>query len=519
MRKLKILCALGFMLLMLVTNTLAIGAELRQMSITSDTTVGEFLDGLDWLDTSKSKTQSKKFTKMVEIISQNYFYGITSEELFEAVAGGCLLRLPQKNIDYIYSLMFRKLDEFSYYVPPVFNSVFEDPHYTGYGVVIYDTKRNKYSSVGEGLYIEEVYSGSPAAEAGLQPHDKLIAVNGIKVENLTLSALTTLLSCFGDSEDCVLTIKRQEQLMDFTLNKKIIPSSELMTSFYPEYSTAKFDITAFSSSTLEGLFKQAVKDTYEIGYKNLIIDLRDNPGGVVDYAMKVTDTLITCEHTLFTFESKTNPEFMRYDSDTQGYNFDNIYILVNENSASAAEAMTISLKSLANAVIIGSKTYGKQVGQVIHFMEDNSSFAVTTIKGYGPNGEDYNTVGIQPDYVVDNKLVEFALPENYLPISNEQIPLIKEGGDSQAIMALEQRFQLISHLPEEYVDGIYDENLDSCIKILQTIRGEKELVVNEALITHLDKTIEGYDGKYSQPNDDQLDFVMDLIMGRIPAKP
>ena len=517
MRKLKTLCALVIILSALVTNTFAIGAQLRQMSVTSDTTVSEFIDGLDWLDSSKNGFQAKKFNKIVDIISQSYFYGITSEELFEAIAGGCLLHLPQKGIDYIYSLMFTALDQFSYYTPPMFNSPFDDPHYTGYGVVIYDTKRNKYAAIGDGLYIEEVYSDSPAAQAGVKPQDKVIAVNGIKVENLTLSALTTLLSSFGDEDDCIMTVKRGEALMDFTLNKRVIPSSELMTSFYPEYSTAKFDISAFNSSTLEGLFKEAAKETYELGYKNLIIDLRDNPGGVVDYAMNVTDTLITREHTLFTFESKNDSEFMRYDSDEAGYDFENVYILVNENTASAAEAMTVSLKALADAVIIGEKTYGKQVGQVIHSMSDNSSFAVTIIKGYGPNGEDYNTVGIQPDYVIENKLVKFSLPENYLPLTPEQIPLIKEGGDAQAIMALEQRFEMIYHLPNQYVDGVYDENLDACIKLIQTVRG-KELVVDEELITHLDETIKSYDGSYSRPNDDQLDFVMDLITGKIPTK-
>ncbi|MBE6688590.1 MAG: PDZ domain-containing protein [Ruminococcaceae bacterium] len=518
MRKLRIACVFALIAVTLATHAFAIGAQLRQMSVTSDTTVSEFLDGLDWLSGSSHGAQSKKFSRITDIISQSYYFGITREELYQTITDGCLLRLPHNNIDYIYLLMFRALDKFSYYVPPVLSSPFEDPHYTGYGIVIYDTKRNKYSLTGEGLYIEEVYADSPAAQAGIQPHDKVISVNGIKVENLTLNALTTLLSSYGDTDDCTLTLERDNSLIEFTLHKKSIPSSELMTSFYPQYSTAKFDITAFSSSTLEGLFEQAVKQTYEMGYKNIIIDLRDNPGGVIDYAMNVTDTLITQEHNLFTFETKYDPYFMKYDSDKDGYSFEKIYVMVNENTASASEAMTISLKTLANATVVGTKTYGKQVGQVIHALEDNSSFAVTTIKGYGPNGEDYNTVGIQPDYVIANKPEEFKLPEGYLPLTVQQLPLICDGGDHDAILALEQRFAVMNHLPDEYVDGVYDENLDACIKIFQNLVGEENSQVSEKILTYLDKSIESYPGSISYPNDDQLDFVIDLISGKIPEQ-
>lgn len=512
MRRAKRLCALVLIAAALMINTLAIGAELRQMSITSDTTPSELLDSLDWLDTSKNGFQSKKFTTITNVIEDTYYFGITSEELFESIVNGTLISLPQNNIDYIYSLMFQKLDTFSYYLPPIYNSIFDEPHYTGFGVVIYDTKRNKYTSMGEGLYIEEVYAGSPAAEAGIQPYDKIVAIDGIKVENLTLNALTTLMSTYGNTDKCTLTLSRNGVLMNFTIVKKNIPAKELMTSFYPEYSTAKFDITAFNSSTLKTVFEEAVKETHELGYKNLIIDLRDNPGGVVDYAMKTTDTLITQEHLLFTFLSKGEVPFMEYTSDAEGYDFENIYIMVNSNTASAAEAMTISLKALANAVIVGTTTYGKEVGQVIYPLDDNSSFALTTIKGYGPNGEDYNTVGIVPDHIVENENVEFSLPENYLPLTVEQLGDIRSDGDANAIMAMEQRLCAIKHLPDEYVDGIYDENTDANIKILQTMRGEELGVVTPELLTYLDKTIESYHGLTSQPVDNQLDYVMELIM-------
>lgn len=518
MRKFKKICALCLTACALTANAFALGAEVRQISITSDTPTSEFADNLNWLDSSKNGYQSKKFKKIVETIGDTYYYGITYDELYDAVTDGSLIRLPQTNIDFIYTLIFQSLDRFSYYVPPMLSSVFDDPHYTGYGVVIYDTKRNKYTSLGEGLYIEEVYADSPADRAGIQPNDKVISVGGIKVENLTLNALTTLMSSYDDTDDCVMTVKRGEELLEFTLHKEVIPSSELMAIYYPQYSTAKFDISGFSSSTLESVFEQALKDTHDAGYKYLIIDLRDNPGGVVDYAMNTTDMLITEEHTLFTFNTKGEVPFMTYTSDADGYKFEKIYILVNDNTASAAEAMTVSLKALADATVVGTTTFGKEIGQIIHSMDDNSYYAVTTIKGYGPNGEDYNTVGIVPDHTVENALVPFAFPDDYKALTADKLEFITDGGDSDAILALEQRFNLLNHLPDKYVDGVYDENLDACIKILQNYQNVEYGTLQPELLTYIDKTLEGYIGSSSTPEDNQLDFVMDLIKAEISAK-
>lgn len=495
---------------LLVTSTLAAGVELRQSPITSDTTADEFLSSLDWLDNA-SNTQTTKFKQVVGTISNSYYFGITQDELISKVLSGELVRLPRNNIDYIYTLIFSALDRFSYYVPPMFSSVWDDPHYRGYGIVIYDTAKSKYTDIESGLYIEEVYVDSPAEKAGILPGDKIIYVNGIKVENLPLNSVSTLLNAIDTANECTVTVQRNGELIEFNMKKSIIPTKELMTSFYPKYSAAKFDITAFNSSTLEGFFKEAAKQTYEAGYKNLIIDLRDNGGGLVDCAMNIADTLITQVHPVFTFFTKGDVPFMDYVSDEAGYSFENVYVLVNANTASASEALAIALKDLAGAVIVGEKTFGKQVGQVIHTLNDNSSFAITTIKGYGPKNEDYNTIGIVPDHVVENKSKEITLPENYQPLTVEQLPLIYNGGDRDAILALEQRYSLLSQLNPEYVDGVYDECLDACIKITKIIQKSEVSELDASFLSFIDKSVENSIGAISYPEDTQLDFVMDLI--------
>ena len=457
------------------------------------------------------KLQTSKFKQVVTTVSNSYYFGITPDELAATILSGELIRLPYNNIDFVYTLLFSALDQFSYYVPPMFASMWDDPHYKGYGVVIYDTAKSKYMDIENGLYIEEVYVGSPAEKAGLLPGDKLIYVNGIKVEHLPLNAVSTLLNVIDAADECTLTVQRNGELSEFKLKKDVIPTKELMSSFYPNYSTAKFDIVAFSSSTLEGFFKEAAKQTYEAGYKNLIIDLRNNGGGVVDYAMKIADSLITQVHPIFTFFAKGDVPFMEYISDEEGYSFENVYVLVNAQTASSSEALAIALKDLAGAVIVGEKTYGKQVGQVIHTLNDNSSFAVTTIKGYGPRNEDYNTVGIVPDYIVENKTEETVLPEDYMPLTEEQLPLIYNGGDSDAILALEQRYCLLTQLNPEYVDGIYDECLDACIKITKALQKSETQELDASFLSFIDNSVENSLGILIQTEDTQLDFVMDLI--------
>lgn len=495
---------------LLTTNIFAAGAELRQAPITSDTTADEFLSYLDWLDNSHN-WQTFKFKQLVTTVSNSYYFGITPDELISAVINGELIRLPHNNIDFVYTLLFSALDQFSYYVPPIFNSMWDDPHYKGYGVVIYDTAKNKYIDIESGLYIEEVYIGSPAEKSGLLPGDKIIYVNGIKVENLPLNAVSTLLNVIDGENECTITIQRNNELLEFNLKKDIIPAKELMTSFFPNYSAAKFDITAFTSSTLEGFFEEAAKETHKAGYKNLIVDLRGNGGGVVDYAMNIADSLITQVHPLLTFYAKDDILFMEYFSDEEGYNFDNVYVLVDGNTASSSEALAIALKDLAGAVIVGEKTYGKQVGQVIHSLNDNSSFAVTTIKGYGPLNEDYNTIGILPDYFVENKTEKTSLPEDYMPLTEEQLDLIYNGGDCDAILALEQRYSLLSLLNKEYVDGVYDECLDACIKITKIIQKSETKELDKAFLSFIDSSVENSLDVLIQTEDTQLDFVMNMI--------
>ena len=97
MRNFKRLCSLFLIVLALTTNIFALGAEIRQFSITSDTTASELLDGLDWLDNSANGFQSKKFSQILNTICNSYYFGITSDEIYSSVFDGSLISLPQSN--------------------------------------------------------------------------------------------------------------------------------------------------------------------------------------------------------------------------------------------------------------------------------------------------------------------------------------------------------------------------------------------------------------------------------------
>ncbi|MBQ9940869.1 MAG: PDZ domain-containing protein [Clostridia bacterium] len=511
MKFIKITICLMLLSLIITSGAIASEPQFRQISITGDTTADEFISSLNWLNMTPGGSQSNKFHHIINTVANTYYYGITQDELLSSVVNGQFLRLYNHDTDFIYSSMFDCLDKFSYYIPPMFNSMVEEPHYTGYGFVIYDTNRNKYVNKEPGLFLEEIYEDSPAEKAGFLPDDKVIYVNDIKVENLPLNAISSLLSSYDDNQECTLTVERNGELYEATMKKEFILSKELMETYYPEYSTVKLDITAFNSSALETQFKEAVSNAYKMGYKNLIIDLRNNSGGVVDYTMKIADFLITKKHQLFSFYTKDDQLYMNYESDRDGYKFRKVYVLVNAQTASSAEALTIALKDLAGAVVVGQKTYGKQVGQIVYPLEDNSIFAITTIKGYGPENEDYNNVGIVPDHTVENKTYTVEPPADFLPLTAEQLPLICPDGDREAILALEQRYMLLTHLPEENVDGIYDQNLDSCIKITQVMRGSDETELTEGFLQYIDKHLEDMTGSIRASEDTQLDFVMNLI--------
>jgi carboxyl-terminal processing protease len=155
-------------------------------------------------------------------------------------------------------------------------------------------------------------------------------------------------------------------------------------------------ITAFDRVTYDQ-FKSAYDDMGEKGAKGLIIDLRNNPGGLLDTVAKITDILVPKGILVYTEDKNGNKEYTYSDENAVKVP---LAILVNANSASASEVLSGAVKDLKAGVLVGEKTFGKGIVQNLYPLSDGSAVKVTVAKYYTPSGVCIQGDGIEPDYPV-----------------------------------------------------------------------------------------------------------------------
>jgi len=195
-----------------------------------------------------------------------------------------------------------------------------------------------------------------------------------------------------------ITVWREEtkQTLDFEVIRDEI---EIITVKTKELSNdiGYIRIIQFADNTSQE-FKNALVDLKSKGMKKLVIDLRDNPGGLLDQVVEVCGQLLPKGLVVYTIDRDGN----RKDSFSQGKGIDMPYIvLINERSASASEILAGAVKDYSTGKLIGTKTYGKGVVQSVFKLKDGSGLKVTTSKYYTPKGISINKIGVQPDILVE----------------------------------------------------------------------------------------------------------------------
>ena len=171
-------------------------------------------------------------------------------------------------------------------------------------------------------------------------------------------------------------------------------------------------------------FCENIQSLQEQGMDKLIIDLRDNPGGVLTGACDIADMLLP-EGTITYTENKSG-ERKYYNSDAEWLDIP-MAVLINGNSASASEVLTGALKDYKKATVVGTKSYGKGIVQDVYPFYDGSGISITSAKYYTPNGVCIHDVGIEPD-------VNVEMPEKY---KDESISMIERSEDVQLQKAIE----------------------------------------------------------------------------------
>jgi len=238
---------------------------------------------------------------------------------------------------------------------------------------------------------------SPAEKAGVLPGDLIVSVDGIEytAEDMTVAAnkikgeegSEVKLVLLRGTENIELTIKR-ENIITNPVEGEVI-----------ENNIGYIEFSSFNDNTAED-FRAKFEELNKKGIKSLIIDLRNNGGGIVKEALEIADYIADKGSVLIYEVDKNNKEKIEKSTNDPIINMP-IVILVNENTASSSEILSGALKDLGKATIVGTKTYGKGVIQQLLTLPDGSGLKITSEKYLTPNKTEINKIGIEPDEKVE----------------------------------------------------------------------------------------------------------------------
>ncbi len=310
--------------------------------------------------------------------------------------------------DFIYRGMMAGLDDpySTYYSQEDYSSLKETTNgtYSGIGAMISQNRLTGQST------IVRVFEGSPALEAGLRPGDVIYKVEGQLASEENLDVLVSNYIKGEEGTFVQMTVYREseKEYVDLSVERRRI---EVPTVEYRmlEDQTGYILVTEFDVITVEQ-FKEAVDDLQGQGMKQLVIDLRNNPGGVLDSAVEMADYLLpdnisTYEkgegNTLIVYTEDKNGQGSVYTA-SDGHQVDvPVAVVVNEGSASASEVFTGALKDYDKALVVGTTSYGKGIVQNLVPLGDGSAIKLTTAHYYTPSGFDLHEKGITPDVEVE----------------------------------------------------------------------------------------------------------------------
>lgn len=258
---------------------------------------------------------------------------------------------------------------------------------------------------------------TPAAKAGVKSGDFITKVDGKNVVGMSLEEVVKKLRGKpGTKVKITILRKGEKEALEKTLTREIIKVKAVKSAKFKDVAYVKLNI--FSEQTYVGMEEEIKKLKAQIGEKNLkglILDLRNNPGGLLDQAIKVSDAFLGKNKTIVSIKGRGNKEGKEFVDDSEEKLVPNlpVVILINEGSASASEIVSGALQDHKRAVIMGTKSFGKgSVQTVIPLSKNQGALRMTTALYYTPNGRSIQADGIEPDIEVINAKIEKSAQES-----------------------------------------------------------------------------------------------------------
>ena len=327
----------------------------------------------------------KVFSEILSLVESDYVESVESDTIINGAIRG----------------MVKALDPHTSYLPPASYKEMQvetTGKFGGLGIEI---------SIRDGvLTVVSPIEETPAFKVGIKAGDKIIKIEEESTLDMTLQDAVSRLR--GETGSPVtITIFREsfKAPKEFTIVRAIIKVRSVVHKLYKK-DIGYIKIRSFSKNTSVDLDK-ALAELEKKEISKLILDLRNNPGGLLNQAVEVTDRFLNRENLIVYTKGRSDEQNMRFTSHDKvaGVSYP-LIVLVNSGSASASEIVAGALQDLNRAIILGTPTFGKGSVQTIIPLSDGSALRLTTARYYTPSGRVIQENGIEPDIIIERKIPE-----------------------------------------------------------------------------------------------------------------
>lgn len=326
------------------------------------------------------KEVEDKVKEINTFIDAYYYFDIEEETKEEAIYDGIMAGLDDP-----YSV---------YYTAEEYAALQEETsgEYVGIGAVVTQGEN-------KAVTIVRPIPGSPAEEIGLKAEDIVVQVGDVEIIDQDLQSVVDMIRGEEGTKIYIKIFRPSEnEYMEFDVTRRKVENVTVYSEIL-EDNIGYIQVQQFYDNTDEE-FIAAVKDMQSKNVKGIIVDVRDNPGGLLTSVVNMCDFIME-EGPILTTKDKNGKVIQKYDSTDEESLDIPMVVLVNGNSASASEIFAGALKDTGKAELVGTTTYGKGIVQSVIPLSDGTAIKITIAKYFTPAGHDIHEAGVEPDYVVE----------------------------------------------------------------------------------------------------------------------
>jgi carboxyl-terminal processing protease len=363
--------------------TCAVGGSLVNNSVNAQSATDE----------STVRDSLHQFTDVYSLVEQNYADKLDSDHVDKIIYDGAI---PS---------MLHVLDPHSnFYDPKAYAQMREDQHGRYYGVGMHIQPQINKDGV-QRVIVIDTFDGSPAFKSGIRPGDAILTIDGKNADGMDSLAVSNLLKGAKGTHVTVQMLREgQDKPISFDLVRDEIPRPSVDLADFIRPGIGYIHVTQFMETTSHEVGDALAKFGPDL--QGLVLDLRGNPGGLLNEAVAMSDKFLTKGDIVVSQKGRSFQDVVyRANHGEQGKRYP-IIVLVNRNTASAAEIVSGALQDHDRALIVGETTFGKGLVQTVFQIAENTGLALTTYHYYTPSGRliqrDYNGVSLYDYYYVRN---------------------------------------------------------------------------------------------------------------------